>query len=92
MKIRLNLVKTEQVNNKILSFFQINLKVKQNAINVIFAVTAEQISVYEKLGKHIEGSTSGTLTGDSSNIVDLVQEQYNVSKIVINCSSYYSDL
>ena len=66
-----------------LSFFQINVKVKQNSINVIFAVTAEQKSVYEKLGVHIEGSTSGTLLGDSGNIVTLVQEQYNVSTMLI---------
>jgi len=59
------------------SISQINLKVKQNAINVIFAVTADQLSVYDRLGQHIEGSTSGKLTGDSSNVVELVQEQYN---------------
>lgn len=58
---------------------QINLKVKQNAINVIFAVTSEQIGVYDRLQKHIEGSTSGTLSNDSSNVVELVQDQYNVS-------------
>lgn len=59
------------------SISQINLKVKQNAINIIFAVTEEQINVYEKLGKHVEGSTSGKLLNDSSNVVDLVQEQYD---------------
>lgn len=59
------------------SISQINLKVKQNAINVIFAVTAEQIGVYEKLREHIEGSTCGVLTADSSNVVDLVKEQYD---------------
>lgn len=52
---------------------------KQNAINVIFAVTAEQFGVYERLQKHIEGSTSGRLSNDSSNVVELVQDQYNVS-------------
>ncbi|XP_046678492.1 LOW QUALITY PROTEIN: integrin beta-PS-like [Homalodisca vitripennis] len=62
------------------SIAQINHKVKQNAINVLFAVTSDQIEVYNRLGKHIEGSTSGTLSGDSSNVVDLVQEQYNKIK------------
>lgn len=52
---------------------------KKHAINVIFAVTAEQISVYEQLSKHIEGSSTGVLSNDSDNIVDLVREQYNVS-------------
>lgn len=55
---------------------------KKNAINVIFAVTAEQISVYEELSKHIEGSSSGILSEDSDNVVDLVREQYNVSTLL----------
>ncbi|KAI5709706.1 hypothetical protein M8J75_002550 [Diaphorina citri] len=61
------------------SISQINMKVKQNSINLIFAVTAEQIGVYERLKTHIEGSSSGTLTNDSSNVVDLVKDQYNVT-------------
>lgn len=61
------------------SISQINLKVKQNAINVIFAVTAQQIDVYNRLAEHIEGSTSAILSEDSSNVVDLVREQYGVS-------------
>ena len=61
------------------SISQVNLKVKQNSINVIFAVTAEQFGVYEQLGQNIEGASSGTLSEDSSNVVDLVKEQYDVS-------------
>ena len=61
------------------SISQVNLKVKQNAINVIFAVTREQHNVYEKLSRHIEGSYAAVLSNDSSNIVDLVRDQYNVS-------------
>ncbi|XP_017782378.1 PREDICTED: integrin beta-PS-like [Nicrophorus vespilloides] len=65
------------------SISQINLKVKQNAINVIFAVTEEQISVYNKLKEHIEGASSGQLSNDSSNIVDLVKDQYQqISSLV----------
>ncbi|XP_050434816.1 integrin beta-PS isoform X2 [Adelges cooleyi] len=59
------------------SISQINLKVRQNSINMIFAVTAEQISVYERLKQHIEGSSAGTLSNDSANVVDLVKDQYN---------------
>lgn len=59
------------------SISQINLKVKQNSINLIFAVTAEQIAVYERLREHIEGSHAGTLSNDSANVVELVQEQYD---------------
>jgi len=63
------------------SISQINYKVKENAINVIFAVTKEQISVYEKLQAIVEGASSGVLSNDSSNVVDLVREQYNVSHL-----------
>ncbi|XP_037974109.2 integrin beta-PS [Plutella xylostella] len=59
------------------SISQINLKAREHSINVIFAVTKEQISVYEELSKHIEGSSSGVLSEDSSNVVDLVRDQYN---------------
>lgn len=60
------------------SISQINMKVKENSINVIFAVTESQIDVYKKLEEHIEGSSSGKLSTDSANIVDLVKEQYEV--------------
>jgi protocadherin alpha len=61
------------------SISQVNLKVKKNAINVIFAVTANQINIYDKLSNNVEGASSGTLSADSSNVVDLVREQYDVS-------------
>jgi len=64
------------------SISQVNLKVRQNAINVIFAVTAEQIHVYDRLKDNVEGASSGTLSNDSSNVVELVREQYNVSAVV----------
>ncbi|GBP10850.1 Integrin beta-PS [Eumeta japonica] len=59
------------------SISQINVKVKEHSINLIFAVTSEQIGVYEELSKHIEGSSWGKLSNDSSNVVDLVKDQYN---------------
>nr|CAD7426152.1 unnamed protein product [Timema monikensis] len=59
------------------SISQINQKVKENAINVIFAVTAGQISIYNSLQKNVEGSSSGQLSDDSSNVVELVREQYD---------------
>ena len=51
---------------------------KENSVNLIFAVTEEQFSVYNLLKENIEGSSAGTLTNDSSNIVQLVKEQYQV--------------
>lgn len=59
------------------SISQINLKVKENSVNVIWAVTEEQIEIYQALTKHVEGSYAAQLRNDSSNIVELVREQYN---------------
>ncbi|KAB0794584.1 hypothetical protein PPYR_11423 [Photinus pyralis] len=58
------------------SISQLNLKVKENAINVIFAVTEERREIYNSLKEHIEGASSGTLSADSSNVVQFVRKQY----------------
>ncbi len=62
------------------SVAQINSKVKEKSINMIFAVTAEQIDIYKRLSQQIEGSTCGVLAADSTNVVSLVQEEYQVIK------------
>lgn len=59
------------------SISQINLKVKEHAINIIFAVTQQQHEVYKKLSEHIEGSSSAVLSEDSSNVVELVRDEYS---------------
>ena len=56
-------------------------QVKENSINVIFAVTAEQRETYNELSRHIEASSAGTLSNDSSNVVELVKQQYDVSAL-----------
>lgn len=61
------------------SVSQINHKVKESSVNIIFAVTEEQFGVYDLLQQNIEGSSVGTLSADSSNIVELVKAQYQVS-------------
>jgi len=58
------------------SVAQINRVAKQENINIIFAVTSEQTSVYTRLSKMIEGSSTGQLTANSSNIVELVKSEY----------------
>lgn len=58
------------------SVSQINHKVKENSVNLIFAVIEEQLNVYELLSGSVQGSFSGRLSNDSSNIVQLVQQQY----------------
>lgn len=57
----------------------LNVKIKESAINVIFAVTVNQFENYKQLSKAINGSTCGALTKDSSNVVELVRDEYNVS-------------
>jgi len=51
---------------------------------MIFAVTREQISVYERLMQHIEGASAGTLSENSENVVDLVKDQYSVRNIIFS--------
>jgi len=58
------------------SVAQINRVAKQENINIIFAVTSEQTSVYTRLSTMIEGSSTGQLTANSSNIVELVKSEY----------------
>ena len=58
-------------------------QVKENSVNIIFAVTEEQFDVYNLLKENIEGSSAGTLSNDSSNIVELVKAQYQVSILIV---------
>jgi protocadherin alpha len=58
------------------SVAQINSKVKEKNIHMIFAVTAEQVNIYEKLTKSIQGSSCGELAANSSNVVELVRKEY----------------
>lgn len=51
---------------------------------MIFAVTREQINVYERLMQHIEGASAGTLSENSENVVDLVKDQYSVRNIIFS--------
>ncbi|KAK4304644.1 hypothetical protein Pmani_023412 [Petrolisthes manimaculis] len=59
------------------SVSQINQVAKEHKMNLIFAVTAEQSSVYKELAKMIEGSGQGELTANSSNVVELVKAEYD---------------
>ncbi len=58
---------------------------------MIFAVTANQVKMYEELSDFIEGSSVGELANDSSNVVKLVRDNYDVSTVGIECKpgSYY---
>ena len=82
-------VYTEYVRQDYPSISQINNKVKENAINIIFAVTEGQMELYNLLAGSIEGSSAGTLSDDSSNVVQLVEAQYEAitSELVVKDNS-----
>lgn len=60
------------------SVAHINAKVKENAINLIFAVTKWVLNIYDELSGYIEGSYVSPLESESSNVAELIKEQYNV--------------
>ncbi|XP_063706360.1 integrin beta-PS-like [Culicoides brevitarsis] len=58
------------------SVAHINAKVRENAINLIFAITRDAKSHYDEMVKYIEGSYVSRLEDSSSNVVQLIEEQY----------------
>lgn len=61
----------------------INYKVTEHKINVIFAVTSSQMSVYENLSYQVYGSSCTILAEDASNVADLIRNEYHVSILYI---------
>jgi hypothetical protein len=47
-------------------------------VNIIFAVTQSQLSLYQTLTELIDGAVVGELKQDSSNIVNLISQNYKV--------------
>ena len=60
---------------------QIATKIREKSVNLIFAVTEEQLEIYDKLSNYIEGSEATRLANDSSNIVMVIRENYQVQQI-----------
>lgn len=58
------------------SLSQLRHKISEKKVNIIFAVTAGQVPVYKELSKNIEGAYTGQLENDSSNVVQLIKDQY----------------
>lgn len=67
---------TESLEQDYPSISQIHQIAKEHKVNIIFATTSHLHPIYKKLTPLIEGSSAGKLDNDSSNIVELVQEQY----------------
>ncbi|KAI2800139.1 Integrin beta-1, partial [Blomia tropicalis] len=76
-------VYTESINQDYPSISQINRKVQEHHVNIIFAVTENQFHIYNQLTGNsnntialIEGSSAGQLESDSSNVVQLIEDEY----------------
>ncbi|XP_023220339.1 integrin beta-PS-like [Centruroides sculpturatus] len=68
---------TESLTQDYPSVSQIRNLLRDNKINVIFAVTRDQNDVYEDLARELESATVGVLEDDSSNVVQLIRDQYD---------------
>ncbi|XP_022665540.1 integrin beta-PS-like [Varroa jacobsoni] len=73
------------------SLSQINSKIQEHKVNIIFAVTEDQESIYAKLANMLEGCSHGKLANDSSNVVDLVKDQYHKISSHIELTSDVSE-
>lgn len=51
-------------------------KMSENNINLIFAVTSYVVSLYKEYSQLIPGTVVGTLSDDSGNVIQLIEEAY----------------
>uniref|UniRef100_A0A3P8RZD1 Integrin beta n=1 Tax=Amphiprion percula TaxID=161767 RepID=A0A3P8RZD1_AMPPE len=51
-------------------------KMSENNINLIFAVTSFVVPLYKEYSKLIPGTTVGTLSDDSGNVIELIEQAY----------------
>ena len=58
------------------SIGHINYVALEKKVSVIWAVTKEKYGLYRNLARSVDGSLVGIVTSDSSNIVDLIRQQY----------------
>ena len=65
------------------SVSQINKVVRENSVNLIFAITESELNIYQQLSSAVEGSSVGKLSDDSSNVVQLVVDQYEAITSVL---------
>ena len=72
------------------SIGHINNIAKQNSVSIIWAVTKDKFGLYEGLSELVAGSRAGKLSKDSSNIVELVKQQYEKITTSINVKSNHS--
>ncbi|CAM1294686.1 ITGB1 (predicted) [Pycnogonum litorale] len=68
---------TESTSQDYPTLGQISTTIAENKVIIIFAVPNKHIGVYERMSKVIGGSTVAKMAEDSSNIVQLIRDQYN---------------
>uniref|UniRef100_A0A8C8DPE5 Integrin beta n=1 Tax=Oryzias sinensis TaxID=183150 RepID=A0A8C8DPE5_9TELE len=51
-------------------------KISENNINLVFAVTSVVVPLYKEYSQLIPGTTVGTLSQDSGNVIQLIEEAY----------------
>uniref|UniRef100_A0A672JH55 Integrin beta n=1 Tax=Salarias fasciatus TaxID=181472 RepID=A0A672JH55_SALFA len=56
-------------------------KMSENNINLIFAVTSPVVPLYQNYSELIPGTTVGTLSNDSGNVIQLILKAYAVSNL-----------
>jgi len=56
-------------------------KISEKKVNVIFIVPEKQVDLYTRLSENILGSNVSQLASDSSNVIDLVKENYDVCRL-----------
>ncbi len=73
------------------SIGHINHIAKEKSVSIIWAVTASKFDLYHGLSDMVAGSTAGILSADSSNIVELVRQQYEKITTSIEMKSTHTD-
>ena len=79
---------TESLYQDYPSLEQINKAIVSNQINIIFSVPDNALRVYEILSDNLQGSITGRLAENSSNIVDLIRENYKVCVKLLKFDSF----
>uniref|UniRef100_T1JH92 Integrin beta n=1 Tax=Strigamia maritima TaxID=126957 RepID=T1JH92_STRMM len=82
---------SESTNMDYPSLSQLNQKIKEKKMTLIFAVTTNQVSVYEQLSENLEGASARELANDSSNIVKLIKDQYQAITSVVTLKDNADD-
>lgn len=67
---------TQSIYQDYPSLSQLRRQLRDNKVILIFAVTSYQLPVYTQLSDALEGAYARELADDSSNIVQLIKEQY----------------